>query len=207
MDYESGQRPRIFLIDAYAMIYRAFFAFIKRPLMNSQGENTSAAYGFANFLIEIREKHKPDYLAVVFDAGNSKREEIYPEYKATREKMPDELRDSLPHIRELVAGFNDSIVELEGYEADDVIGTLAVKAEKAGLEPVIVSGDKDLYQLVGPGIRLFNPGRGGRTGVAPNWVDETNVHEKFGIPAHQVIDYLALIGCLLYTSPSPRDRG
>tara|TARA_Y100000814_G_scaffold148585_1_gene107944 strand:+ start:4251 stop:7082 length:2832 start_codon:yes stop_codon:yes gene_type:complete len=194
MDYESGQRPRIFLIDAYAMIYRAFFAFIKRPLMNSQGENTSAAYGFANFLIEIREKHKPDYLAVVFDAGNSKREEIYPEYKATREKMPDELRDSLPHIRELVAGFNDSIVELQGYEADDVIGTLAVKAEKAGLEPVIVSGDKDLYQLVGPGIRLFNPGRGGRTGVAPNWVDETNVHEKFGIPAHQVIDYLALIG-------------
>ena len=194
MDYESGQRPRIFLIDAYAMIYRAFFAFIKRPLMNSQGENTSAAYGFANFLIEIREKYKPDYLAVVFDAGNSKREEIYPEYKATREKMPDELRDSLPHIRELVAGFNDSIVELEGYEADDVIGTLAVKAEKAGLEPVIVSGDKDLYQLVGPGIRLFNPGRGGRTGVAPNWVDETNVHEKFGIPAHQVIDYLALIG-------------
>ncbi len=194
MDYESGQRPRIFLIDAYAMIYRAFFAFIKRPLMNSQGENTSAAYGFANFLIEIREKYKPDYLAVVFDAGDSKREEIYPEYKATREKMPDELRDSLPHIRELVAGFNDSIVELEGYEADDVIGTLAVKAEKAGLEPVIVSGDKDLYQLVGPGIRLFNPGRGGRTGVAPNWVDETNVHEKFGIPAHQVIDYLALIG-------------
>ena len=194
MDYESGQNPRIFLIDAYAMIYRAFFAFIKRPLMNSQGENTSATYGFANFLIEIREKHKPDYLAVVFDAGNSKREEIYSEYKATREKMPDELRASLPHIRELVAGFNDSIVELEGYEADDVIGTLAVKAQESGLEAVIVSGDKDLYQLVAPGVRLFNPGRGGRTGVAQNWVDESNVHEKFGIPAHQIIDYLALIG-------------
>ena len=194
MDYESGQQPRIFLIDAYAMIYRAFFAFIKRPLMNSKGENTSAAYGFANFLIDIRDKYKPDYLAVVFDAGNSKREEIYPEYKATREKMPDELRASLPHIRELVAGFNDSIVELDGYEADDVIGTLAIKAQEAGLEAVIVSGDKDLYQLVGPGVQLFNPGRGGRTGVAPNWVDEGNVHEKFGIPAGQVIDYLALIG-------------
>ncbi|HIF38161.1 MAG TPA: hypothetical protein EYQ69_02815 [Gemmatimonadetes bacterium] len=124
MNSESRQQPRIFLIDAYAMIYRAFFAFIKRPLMNAKGENTSAAYGFANFLIEIREKYKPDYLAVVFDAGNSNREVIYPDYKANREKMPDELRASLPHIRELVAGFNDTIVELDGYEADDVIGTL-----------------------------------------------------------------------------------
>jgi len=194
MNSESGQPPRIFLIDAYAMIYRAYFAFIKNPLMNSKGENTSAAYGFANFLIEIREKYKPEYLAVVFDAGNSKREKIYPDYKANRDKMPEDLKASLPHIRELVAGFNDTIVELEGYEADDVIGTLAVKAQKAGLEAVIVSGDKDLYQLVGPGVRLFNPGRGGRTGVVPNWVDESNVHEKFGIPATQVIDYLALIG-------------
>ncbi len=194
MNSESKQPPRIFLIDAYAMIYRAYFAFIKRPLMNTKGENTSAAYGFANFLIEIRDKHKPDYLAVVFDAGNSNREVIYPDYKANREKMPDELRASLPHIRELVAGFNDTIVELDGYEADDVIGTLAVKAQKAGLEAVIVSGDKDLYQLVGKGVQLFNPGRGGRTGVMPSWIDESNVHEKFGIPANQVIDYLALIG-------------
>ncbi len=194
MNSESRQQPRIFLIDAYAMIYRAFFAFIKRPLMNAKGENTSAAYGFANFLIEIREKYKPDYLAVVFDAGNSNREVIYPDYKANREKMPDELRASLPHIRELVAGFNDTIVELDGYEADDVIGTLAFKAQKAGLEAVIVSGDKDLYQLVGQGVQLFNPGRGGRTGVMPSWVDESNVHEKFGIPANQIIDYLALIG-------------
>ena len=194
MDVPPKNLPRLFLIDAYALIYRAFFAFIRRPLTNSKGENTSAPFGFANFLIEIRDKHEPDYLAVVFDAGNSNREKVYPEYKATREKMPDELRASLPRVRELVAGFNDALVELDGYEADDVIGTLAIKARDAGIEAVIVSGDKDLYQLVGPGIHLLNPGRGGRTGVAAEWVDEGNAHEKFGIPATKVVDYLALIG-------------
>ena len=194
MDVPPKAAPRLFLIDAYALIYRAFFAFINRPLTNSKGENTSAPFGFANFLIEIRDKYQPDYLAVVFDAGNSHREKVYPEYKATREKMPDELRASLPRVRELVAGFNDALVELDGYEADDVIGTLAVKARDAGLAAVIVSGDKDLYQLVGRGIHLLNPGRGGPTGVAAEWVDESNAHEKFGIPSSQVVDYLALIG-------------
>ena len=207
MDVPTKEAPRLFLIDAYALIYRAFFAFINRPLTNSQGENTSAPFGFANFLIEIRDKYQPDYLAVVFDAGNSHREKVYPEYKATREKMPDELRASLPRVRELVAGFNDALVELEGYEADDVIGTLAVKARDAGLEAVIVSGDKDLYQLVGPGIHLLNPGRGGAHGVAAEWVDETNAHEKFGIPATKVIDYLALIGDSSDNIPGARGVG
>lgn len=207
MDVPTKEAPRLFLIDAYALIYRAFFAFINRPLTNSQGENTSAPFGFANFLIEIRDKYQPDYLAVVFDAGNSHREKVYPEYKATREKMPDELRASLPRVRELVAGFNDALVELGGYEADDVIGTLAVKARDAGLEAVIVSGDKDLYQLVGPGIHLLNPGRGGAHGVAAEWVDETNAHEKFGIPATKVIDYLALIGDSSDNIPGARGVG
>ena len=207
MDVPPKSAPRLFLIDAYALIYRAFFAFINRPLTNSKGENTSAPFGFANFLVEIRDKYQPDYLAVVFDAGNSHREKVYPAYKATREKMPDELRDSLPRVRELVAGFNDALVELDGYEADDVIGTLAIKARDAGLEAVIVSGDKDLYQLVGPGIHLLNPGRGGRTGVAPEWVDEGNAHEKFGIPATKVVDYLALIGDSSDNIPGARGVG
>ncbi len=194
MDIPDKTAPRLFLIDAYALIYRAYFAFINKPLTNSRGENTSAPFGFVNFLMEIREKHQPDYLAVVFDSGMSHREKVYPEYKATRDKMPDDLRDSLPRVRELVAGFNDALVELEDYEADDVIATLAVKAREAGLEAVIVSGDKDLYQLVGPGVHLLNPGRGGRTGVAAEWVDERNVHEKFGVPASKVVDYLALVG-------------
>lgn len=194
VDVPPKEAPRLFLIDAYALIYRAFFAFINRPLTNSRGENTSAPFGFTNFLLGIRENHQPDYLAIVFDKGMSQREEIYPEYKATREKMPDELEASLPRIRELVEGFNDTVVEVDGYEADDVIGTLAVKARDEGLEAVIVSGDKDLYQLVGPGIHLLNPGRGGPTGVEAEWVDESNANEKFGIPPSMIPDYLALIG-------------
>lgn len=194
MEIPPKSAPRIFLVDAYALIYRSYFAFINRPLTNAQGENTSAPFGFTNFLLDIREKLAPDYLAVVFDAGDSFREEVFPDYKATREKMPDDLYASIGRIRDIVAGFHDAVVELDGYEADDVIGTLAVKARDAGLEAVIVSGDKDFYQLVGPGIHLMNPGRGGPTGVAAEWVTEENASEKFGIPPSQVADYLALIG-------------
>jgi DNA polymerase I len=190
----SPAAPRLFLIDGYALIYRAFFAFVNRPLTNSKGENTSAAWGFANFLLRIREEHRPDYLAVVFDAGMSQREVLYPEYKATREKMPEELEASLPRIRELVAGFRDHVVELDGFEADDVIGTLARKATEAGVDTVIVSGDKDFYQLIGPRVFLLNPGRGGASGVDAEWVDESSAPDRLGVPPSQVVDYLALIG-------------
>ncbi|MSR22829.1 MAG: DNA polymerase I [Gemmatimonadetes bacterium] len=186
--------PRLFLIDAYALIYRSFFAFVNRPLLTSRGENTSAPWGFVNFLLTIRERHRPDYLAVVFDAGMSHREKEYPEYKGTREKMPDELRSSLPRIRALLGAFHDEVVELEGYEADDVIGTLAKQASEAGLETVIVSGDKDFYQLIRPGVRLLNPGRGGPTGVAEEWVDISNASERLGVPPERVVDFLALVG-------------
>jgi DNA polymerase-1 len=186
--------PRLFLIDAYALIYRSFFAFINRPLTNSRGENTSAPWGFVNFLITIRVEYQPDYLAIVFDSGLSHREKEFPEYKATRKKMPDELRASIPRIRALVEAFNDEVVELEGYEADDVIGTLVRKAIEAGTEAVVVSGDKDFYQLVGPGVHLLNPGRGGPTGVAAEWVDESNASERLGIKPGQVVDFLALVG-------------
>lgn len=194
VDVPPGETPRLFLIDAYALIYRAFFAFINRPLTNSRGENTSAPFGFANFLLSVREDFRPDYLAIVFDKGLSQREELYPDYKATREKMPDELAASLPRIRELVDAFHDPALEVDGWEADDVIGTLALQARDAGLEAVIVSGDKDLYQLVGPGIHLLNPGRGGATGVQPEWVDASTASEKFGIPPERIPDYLALVG-------------
>jgi len=162
--------------------------------MNAEGENTSAPFGFTRFLLDIRENFAPDYLAVVFDAGLSFRDVEYPEYKATREKMPDDLRASLGRIRDILDGFNDPVVELDGYEADDVIGTLAVKARNQGLEAVIVSGDKDFYQLIGPGIHLLNPGRGGTTGVVSEWVTEDNAIEKFGVSPSQVADYLALVG-------------
>ncbi len=207
MEIPPKTAPRIFLVDAYALIYRAFFAFIKRPLTNSQGENTSAPFGFTRFLLDIREQFEPDYLAVVFDAGNSFREEEYPDYKATREKMPDDLYASLDRIREILAGFRDPVLELDGYEADDVIGTLATKARDEGLEAVIVSGDKDFYQLVGPRVHLLNPGRGGASGVAAEWVSEENASDKFGIPAAQVADYLALVGDSSDNVPGARGIG
>jgi DNA polymerase-1 len=186
--------PRLFLIDAYALIYRAFFAFIQRPLINSKGENTSAPFGFTNFLLEVLDDYGPDYIAVVFDAGSSQREEIYPEYKATRSKMPDELKWSLPRIWDVIEALGVRLIGIDGWEADDVIGTLARQAGAAGIESVIVSGDKDFYQLVGPDIHLMNPGRGGSTGVEAEWVDEKNATRKFGVPPGRVVDYLALIG-------------
>ena len=194
VDVPPKTAPRLFLIDAYALIYRAFFAFIQRPLVNSKGENTSAPFGFTNFLLEVLDDYDPDYLAVVFDAGTSQREEIFPAYKATREKMPDELQWSLPRIRDVVDALGVRVVAVDGWEADDVIGTLARRAEAAGLETVIVSGDKDFYQLVSPRINLMNPGRGGSTGVEAEWVDEAGAPKKFGVAPNRVVDYLALIG-------------
>jgi DNA polymerase I len=187
-------RPRLFLIDGYALIYRAFFAMISRPLTTTRGENTSGPYGFARFLLKVLREHEPDYLCVVMDAGSSERKTIYPEYKATREKMPTELRASLPRVRQLLEAFRIPVIELQDHEADDVIGTLARKATAAGIEAVIVSGDKDFYQLIGDGISLLNPGRGGQAMVEEEWVDEANASERLGVPPAHVVDYLSLIG-------------
>ncbi|MEX2584243.1 MAG: DNA polymerase I [Gemmatimonadota bacterium] len=204
---QSDGRPRLYLIDGYALIYRSFFALISRPLVTSRGENTSAAWGVTKFLLKILEKHKPEYLGVVFDAGSSQRHEIFPEYKATREKMPTELEASLPRVREIVKAFNVPVLELDGYEADDVIGTLATKAAVSGLEAVIVSGDKDFYQLIQPGVCLLNPGRGGPAAVDEEWVDVSNAHERLGVHPHHVADYLGLIGDSSDNVPGVRGIG
>ncbi len=204
---EQTRRPRLYLIDGYALIYRAFFALISRPLVTSRGENTSAAWGVANFLLKILERDQPEYLGVVFDAGSSQRHEIFPEYKATREKMPTELEASLPRVRELIRAFNVPVLELDGYEADDVIGTLALQAADRGLEAVIVSGDKDFYQLIRPGISLLNPGRGGANAVEEEWVDLSNASERLGVPPHHVVDYLGLIGDSSDNVPGVRGVG
>ena len=194
VDVPEKTRPRLFLIDGYALIYRAFFAMISRPLTTSKGENTSAAFGFTRFLLKLLEDYQPDYLGVVMDAGSSQRTEIYADYKATREKMPDELSASMPRIRALMDAFRVPVIELEDFEADDVIGTLATRAAASGIECVIVSGDKDFYQLISPDISLLNPGRGGPVGVDEEWVDLRNASERLGVPPEHVIDYLALIG-------------
>ncbi len=171
---------------------------IARPLRTSKGENTSAAWGVVNFLMRLREKYRPDYVAWVNDAGTSFREERYPEYKSTREKLDDELQAdfdrAVERIRAMLEAFRIPLVTVPGYEADDVIGTLATRGAERGLQSVIVSGDKDFYQLIGPGIALLNPGRGGAAAVEETWVDESNASERLGVPPRQVVDYLSLVG-------------
>ena len=190
--------PTLYLVDGYALIYRAFFAMIARPLTTRRGENTSAAWGVTNFLLRLLERRRPDYLAWVHDVGESFRHRTYPEYKATREKLGAELQQdfdrSVERIAQILDAFRVSVVGVEGFEADDVIGTLATAASVRGLEVVIVSGDKDFYQLIAPGIALLNPGRGGPAAVEEHWVDQTNAGERLGVPPERVVDYLALVG-------------
>ena len=139
MNESRPDTPTLFLLDGHALIYRAFFAMISRPLTTSKGENTSAPFGLSRFLVRILDEYRPDYVGVVLDAGDSYRTELYEDYKATREKMPDELAASMDRCREVVEAFHVPVIEVEGWEADDVIGTLASQASHEGLRTVIVS--------------------------------------------------------------------
>ena len=190
--------PRLFLVDGYALIYRAFFALISRPLTTSHGENTSAAWGIVNFLQRLLATHRPDYIGWVHDSGLSFRHEAYPAYKATREKLTEELQSDfdrgMERICQILDAYHIPILSLKGYEADDVIGTLAVQGVAAGVNVVIVSGDKDFQQLVRPGVWLLNPGRGGPASVEEQWVGVENASERLGVPPERVVDYLALVG-------------
>jgi DNA polymerase-1 len=188
----------LYLVDGYALIYRAFFAMIARPLTTRRGENTSAAWGVTNFLLRLLDRRRPDYLAWVHDVGESFRHQAYPQYKATREKLGLELQQefdrSVERIEQILEAFRVPVIGVEGYEADDVIGTLAAAIAPRGVQVVIVSGDKDFYQLIGPGVALLNPGRGGPAAVEEHWVDQTNASERLGVPPERVVDYLALVG-------------
>jgi DNA polymerase-1 len=190
--------PRLFLIDGYALIYRAFYALMARPLTTSRGENTSAAFGIATFLQRLQAAHSPEYLGWVLDSGMSFRHERYPAYKATRQKLSDELQSDfdrgMERIAEILSAYRVPVVTVEVYEADDVIGALAKRAVEAGMNIVVVSGDKDFQQLVQPGVWLLNPGRGGSAGVEEHWVSVENASERLGVPPSLVTDYLALVG-------------
>src|SRR5689334_22971555 len=203
--------PRLFLVDGYALIYRAFFALISRPLTTSRGENTSAAWGVVNFLQRLLETHRPDYLGWVHDSGLSFRHERYPAYKATREKLTEELQSDfdrgMERIRDVLDAHRIPIITLPGYEADDVIGTLARQGVEAGLNVVVVSGDKDFQQLVRPGVWLLNPGRGGPASVEEQWVSVENGGERLGVPPALVTDYLALVGDSSDNVPGVRGIG
>ncbi len=198
MEVELPKSPRLFLVDGYALIYRAFFALISRPLTTSRGENTSAAWGIANFLQRLLATHRPEYLGWVHDSGLSFRHERYPAYKATREKLSEELQSDfdrgMDRVSTLLSAYGIPIIALEGYEADDVIGTLVRKSVESDMNVVVISGDKDFQQLVRPGVWLLNPGRGGPASVEEQWVGVENGAERLGVPPSFVTDYLALVG-------------
>jgi DNA polymerase-1 len=185
-------------VDGYALIYRAFFAMIARPLTTKSGENTSAVWGITNFLLRLYENYHPEFIGWVHDRGVSFRQEQYPEYKATREKLSEELQQdfdrSLERVCQILDAFHIPVIAINGYEADDVVATLAQRAAELGMQAVIVSGDKDFYQLIGEGIALLNPGRGGQAAVEEQWVDQSNASERLGVPPERVVDYLALVG-------------
>ena len=203
--------PRLFLVDGYALIYRAFYALVARPLTTSRGENTSAAFGIATFLQRLQAAHSPEYLGWVLDSGMSFRHERYPAYKATRQKLSDELQSDfdrgMERIAEILSAYRVPVVTVEGYEADDVIGTLAKHAVEAKVNVVVVSGDKDFQQLVQPGVWLLNPGRGGSAGVEEHWVSVENASERLGVEPALVTDYLALVGDSSDNIPGVRGIG
>ena len=183
----------LYLLDAYALIYRAYYALIRSPRINSKGQNTSAVYGFVNTLNDVLTTEKPDFIGIAFDpADGTFRHEAYPEYKAQREATPEDIKWAVPVIKDIIRAYNIPILETPGYEADDVIGTLALQGVEAGLEVHMVTPDKDYAQLVRPGIFMRRPGHGaaGMEKLGP-----TEVCEKYGINnTDQVIDLLGLMG-------------
>ena len=184
---------KLFLLDGHALVYRSHYAFISRPLINSKGLNTSAIMGFTNVLRDLIKREDPSHLAVCFDlSGPTFRNEIFEDYKANREAQPEEITTALPYIFEVIKGFNIPIITCEGYEADDVIGTLSKKAEKEGFKVYMMTPDKDYAQLVSPNIFMYKPARMGN-GVEV--LGEEEVLEKWGIErVDQVIDMLGLQG-------------
>ncbi len=189
---EDSKPERLFLLDGMALAYRAYFAFITRPLINSKGQNTSAIYGFVTSLMRILEDEKPDHIAVVFDTKHPTfRHEMYAAYKATRDKMPEDMSGQMGLLKDIVRAFNIPLLELNGYEADDIIGTLARRAEKERVITYMVTGDKDFMQLITPYIKILRPGKGGDD---PEVIEEQHVLEKFGVAPAQVTDVLGLIG-------------
>ena len=187
-----SDQKRLFLVDAYALIFRGYYAFIKNPTINSKGMDTSAIIGFTNSLLDVIKRERPDHLAVCFDKGGSAvRNGMFPEYKANRDATPDAIKIAVPHIMNILEAMHIPIMVKEGFEADDVIGTLAKKAEKEGYATFMVTPDKDFAQLVSENIFIYRPVFGGG-------------YETWGIPEVkkkfeeenplQVIDYLGMMG-------------
>ncbi len=202
---KKEERPLLVLIDGMALAYRSYFAFISRPLTNAKGENTSAVFGFVNALLQFLETHKPKYAAVCFDtSAPTFRHTLYTEYKATREAMPEDMRPQIKIIKDVVRAYNISQLELPGFEADDIIGTLARQAEAQNIDTHIITPDKDFSQLVSDHITILRPSRD------PNPMEELDIEgvkTKYGLLPTQFVDYLALIGDSSDNIPGVRGVG
>ena len=182
---------KLFLLDAYAIIFRSYYAFINRPTINSKGLNTSAILGFCNTLKEITDKEKPTYIGVAFDEGKTFRHEAFPPYKAQREATPEDIKLAVPFIKEILEAMHIPVLVAPGFEADDVIGTLAIQAGEAGIETYMLTPDKDYGQLIRENVYMYRPRHGGGYDI----IGQKEIEDKYGIAsAHQVIDLLALMG-------------
>jgi DNA polymerase-1 len=193
MSPNKTDRKRFFILDGFALLYRAHFALIRNPLITSYGLHTSALFGFVNQVLKLIRSENPDYIACAFDSKEKTfRHDMYKEYKAHRPPMPDELKQQLPHLWELLEAMNLPVLRKPGVESDDIIGTLAVQAEKEGLDTYIVSGDKDFMQLMNEHIFMLAPGT--RKAPYPIIYDPAKVEEKWGVPPEKIIDLLGLMG-------------
>ena len=182
---------KLFLIDAYALIYRSYYAFIKSPRINSKGLNTSAVMGFCNTLNEVLTKEKPTHIGVAFDHGKTFRHDAFPDYKAQREETPEDIKLSVPLIKQVLEAMRIPILQVDGFEADDIIGTVATRFGADGIETFMLTPDKDYGQLIGPNVFMYRPRHGGGYEI----LGEKEVEAKYGIPTPaQVIDLLALMG-------------
>ncbi|OQX55042.1 MAG: DNA polymerase I [Candidatus Cloacimonas sp. 4484_209] len=203
---DKNYQGRIILIDGSAMVYRAYFAFINNPLKDSKGKNTSAVFGMVNSLLKIIKEHEFTHIALSFDTSKpTERHRIFKEYKATREKMPDELKDQLPKVKEVVNALGIPIIEIDGYEADDVLGTLARCAVGKNFYVTLVTFDKDFFQLLSmDGVEILKPARGK---FKEEIITAEDLKKKLGISPDKVIDYLALVGDVSDNIPGVRGVG
>ena len=176
-----ANQNRLFLLDAYALIFRGYYAFIKNPRINSKGMDTSAILGFTNSLFDVIKRERPDYLAVAFDKGGSQmRNDMFPDYKANRSETPEAIKIAVPYIQNLLKALHIPVIELEGFEADDIIGTLAKQAEKEAFQVYMVTPDKDFAQLVSDNIFMYRPARMGN-GIEIWGIPEVQKNSKLNI--------------------------
>src|SRR5215475_8015830 len=201
-----AERKKLFLVDAMAHVYRAFFAPMPMRLTGPGGVPTNVPFLFGNILRRLIKDYQPDFIGIVFDPpGATFRDALFEKYKAQRQPMPDEMRMQLPFVKRLCQALRLPILEVKGYEADDVIGTMAVKAAKQGMDVLIISNDKDMMQLVGKNVRTLRTGSGGLKGDII--VDEKKVEEILGVTPEQVVDYMSLLGDKIDNIPGANGIG